>query len=135
MGVLCRIPGVLYQSSKAGVACGRFMAHMFLVQVGGRDRRARGAVISNWPLSCCRMVCYPPTLHACGSLAQVLAVAMSAVTDLRTRQAFVKAEQLQQQQQGGAVPAGAEAAAAKSVVMSQKAVRTAATTHKRGFVQ
>ena len=42
LGVLCRIPGVLYQSSKAGVACGRFMAHMCLVQVGGRGRQAEG---------------------------------------------------------------------------------------------
>ena len=33
LGVLCRIPGVLYQSSKAGVACGRFMAHVCLIQV------------------------------------------------------------------------------------------------------
>ena len=36
LGVLCRIPGVLYQSSKAGVACRRVMAHVCLVQVGER---------------------------------------------------------------------------------------------------
>ena len=53
---------------------------------------------------------------------------MSAVTDLWTRQAFVKADQLQLQQ-GGAVPLRGEIPVAKSVVMSQKAgKRLAATT-------
>ena len=97
-----------------------------------------GGGVHSSAISLIHFAACPLTLHACGSLAQVLAVAMSAVTDLRTRQAFVKVEQLQQQQQqqqGGAVPAGAEAAAAKSVVMSQKAVKRVAATHKRGFVQ
>ena len=63
-------------------------------------------------------------------LAQVLAVAVSAVMDLWTRQAFVKAEQLQQQQQqqGGDVPVSHEAAVTCAVVESQKAVKRVITT-------
>ena len=37
LGVMCRIPGVLYQSSKAGIACGRVFAHVCLVKVGWRE--------------------------------------------------------------------------------------------------
>ena len=48
LGVLCRIPGVLYQSSKAGAGYGRFMAHVCLVQVGGGGGgKKEGAVISH----------------------------------------------------------------------------------------
>ena len=96
LGVLCRIPGVLYQSSKAGVACGRIMAHMCLVQVGGRWSEGRGCIHQR--LACFVLHCLS-TDAACLWLTQVLAVAVSGVTDLWTRQAFVKAEQLQQQQQ------------------------------------
>ena len=64
-------------------------------------------------------------MPVCMWLAQVLAVAVSAVTDLSTRQAFVKAEQLQQQ--GGDVPVSHEAAVTCAVVESQKAVKRAIT--------
>ena len=67
----------------------------------------------------------PLTLHSCGSLAQVLAVAVSAVTDLWTRRAFVKAVQLQQRQRD-ATPVSQETDAANAA--SRKAVKTATTT-------
>ena len=58
-------------------------------------------------------------------------MAVSAVTDLWTRQAFVKAEQLQQQ--GGAVAVNQETAAT-SAGMGKKVVKSV-TTLKRGKQQ
>ena len=97
------------------------------------------------------MLYFSDIVYICG--AQVLAVAVSAVTDLWTRQAFVKAEQLQQQQQrqgvatpgqqGGATPVSQrqgdvsvrQEAAEKIAVKGQKAVERAVTDHSRGSVQ
>ena len=69
---------------------------------------------------------------ACLWLTQVLAVSVSAVTDLWTRQAFVKADQLQQQQQQQqqqqrvAISASQDTAATSAV--SRKAVKRAMRT-------
>ena len=69
LGVLCRIPGVLYQSSEAGVTCGRFMAHVCLVQVGGGqgvEGGGRGAHSVFTQPSCRCTAC--SLLHVCGPL-------------------------------------------------------------------
>ena len=96
------------------------------------------------------MLYFSDIVYICG--AQVLAVAVSAVTDLWTRQAFVKAEQLQQQQQrqgvatpgqqGGATPVSqrqgdvpvSPETAETIAVKGQKAVERAAAAHSGGFV-
>ena len=76
---------------------------------------------------------------ACLWCTQVLAVAVAAVTDLWTRQAFVKADglQRQQQQQRDAMPVSEapvcqEAAAATSAV-NRKAVKGVTTTGRGVF--
>ena len=53
LGILCRMPGVLYQSSKAGVACGRIIAHVCLVKVGGKDQSLACFILLSIVLSAC----------------------------------------------------------------------------------
>ena len=98
---------------------------------GAGRRRALSSAINLHP---CML-----TDAACLWCTQVLAVAVAAVTDLWTRQAFVKADglQRQQQQQRDAMPVSEatvcqEAAAATSAV-NRKAVKGVTTTGRGVF--
>ena len=76
----------------------------------------------DWPASFCRIVRLSSEAASVW-LTQVLAVAVSAVTDLWTRQAFVKADQLQ----GDATQSASRETDASIAVISRKAVQTETT--------